>query len=155
MFFNAADGQVPATELVRLWQRRAGSALVVGMRVPRRDSPSRRALAWVYSTAMWMLFGIPVRDVHSVKLYRADALKRNWPSSRSSFAEDEILIAHRSGMKMVEVPIEHRPRRTGRGRGASWKIATAAILDLIAYAAWDRMRRQRSARRRPRSPRSP
>ena len=142
IFFNAADAQVPASELVKLWRRREGNALVVGRRVPRRDPLARVVLALVYSSLLRILFAIPIRDVHSVKLYRADALKLAWPSSTTSFAEDEILIAlHRRGLPIVEIPIDHRPRSAGRSHGAAWSIALGAIADLIAFWVSDRRRR--------------
>ena len=131
IYFNAADDQVPATELRKLWSARVGKAVVVGRRHPRRDPIVRLLVASCYSALVRARFGVPVRDVHSVKLYRSEALRANWPTTTSSFAEDEILIRmHRAGLAIVEVPIQHRPRRAGRAQGGSWPIVSAALGDL-------------------------
>lgn len=148
VFFNAADGQVPASELALMWDARRGAALVVGRRTPRRDPLHRVAFGAVYSALMRGLFGVTVRDVHSVKLYRAEDLQRSWPSSTSSFAEDEILIAlTRANAIIREVPIAHRPRRAGQAHGGSLRIALGAISDLLIFAVTRRPRQPRDQER--------
>lgn len=148
VFFNAADGQVPASELAAMWDARHGAALVVGRRTPRRDPLHRVAFGAVYSALMRALFGVTVHDVHSVKLYRAEDLHRSWPSSTSSFAEDEILISLRRANAVArEIPISHRPRRAGHAQGGSLRIALGAISDLLKFALTRRGPSAREPRR--------
>lgn len=136
IFFNAADGQIPARELQKLWAAREGQALVIGWRRPRRDPAGRLAAAWLYSLLLRQLLGVRFHDVHSVKLYSTEALRAAWPRSTSSFAEDEILVRlTRAGRRVVEIPIEHKPRTSGRAHGASLAIASRATLDLLWFVS--------------------
>jgi len=103
IYFNAADGQVPASGLERMWAAREGAALVVGRRVPRRDPLGRVLIAEVYSTALRAAFRLPVHDIDSVKLYRA-------PTFIRSHSEPEQLLRGRD-------PDRHLPSRSHRARG--------------------------------------
>jgi len=141
IFFNAADGQVPADELRKLWLARGGHSLVVGRRSPRRDPPARIVISTLYSLAVRALFRIGVHDVDSVKLYLASALRRAWPTTESSFAEAEILIRlHELGHEVAEVPIRHLPRSAGRAKGASPGIVVRALFDFAVFVLRHRVR---------------
>lgn len=141
IYFVPADGQVPASALERLWGARAGQALVVGRRVPRRDPRTRVLVAQLYSAVLRLVFRLPVRDVDSVKLYRASELRSVDVRSRSDFFEAEILISlTRRGRPVREVVVEHRPRVAGRARGvtpssallAAWELGLFMLADLLS-----------------------
>ncbi len=134
IYFNAADGQVPASGLERMWAAREGAALVVGRRVPRRDPLGRVLIAEVYSTALRAAFRLPVHDIDSVKLYRAADLHSVPIRSRSNFFEAEILIGICRRDRIVrEVVIEHRPRIAGRAKGVTPRAALLAIYELGSF----------------------
>lgn len=134
IYVVSADGQIAASALSRLWATRAGHQVVVGWRHARRDTGRRRLLSRLFSLVVRRLFGLRVQDPGSVKLYEATWLRRAWPRSRSVFAEAEILIrVSRAGGRIAEVPIEHRPRRGGRSRGARPGVLAAAIVDLVSF----------------------
>lgn len=142
IFFNAADGQIPASELAIMWSARHGNALIVGRRTPRRDPLMRRLMAHAYSAALRVAFGLRVADVHSVKLYDARELRSAWPTSSSSFAEDEILIAlHRRHRPILEIPVRHQPRVAGVAHGGSPRIIVRALWDFVAFVVAHRFRR--------------
>jgi glycosyltransferase involved in cell wall biosynthesis len=141
VYFAPADGQVPASALAVMWAARAGAALVVGHRRPRRDPRSRVLVAELYSAGLRVLFRLPVRDVDSVKLYRSADLRRSAPRSTTNFMEAEILITlHRRGAVIREVPIEHRPRIAGRAHGVTFGTAVHAIVDLGLFTLADVLR---------------
>jgi dolichol-phosphate mannosyltransferase len=138
VYFTPADGQVPASALAVMWGVRDGAALVVGRRIPRRDARSRVLVAELYSAGLRVLFGLPVHDVDSVKLYRASELRAAAPRSATNFMEAEILITlHRRGAVIREVPIDHRPRIAGRARGVTFGSAAHAIIDLGLFLLAD------------------
>lgn len=144
VYFTPADGQVPASALPVMWAAREGAALVVGDRRPRRDPRSRVLVAELYSAGLRALFRLPVRDVDSVKLYRAVDLRGSAPRSTTNFMEAEILITlHRRGAVIREVPIEHRPRIAGRARGVTLGSAVHAIVDLGLFTFADLLRGRR------------
>jgi hypothetical protein len=138
---------VRASALAVMWGARDGAALVVGRRIPRRDTRSRVLVAELYSAGLRALFGLPVHDVDSVKLYRASELRAAAPRSATNFMEAEILVTlHRRGAVIREVPIEHRPRIAGPARGVTFGSAAQAIIDLGLFLLADLIggrRRQR------------
>ncbi len=134
IYLVAGDGQVPPTELPKVWLAREGCALVVGWRRPRRDPPHRVLIGRLYALAIRALFGVRIHDVDSVKLYDAAALRRAWPRTTSAFAEAEILVTLAGhGERIREVPICHSPRRSGRPRGAHWSVMLGAAFDLLRF----------------------
>jgi glycosyltransferase involved in cell wall biosynthesis len=135
IFFAPADHQVPASALERMWAAREGASLVVGRRVPRRDPATRIVAAELYSALVRILFRLPIHDIDSVKLYRAEALRRVSLRSMSNFFEAEILVTlHRRRLPLREVEIEHRPRLAGRAKGVTPLSALLAILDVLSFA---------------------
>ncbi len=135
IFFAPADHQVPASALERMWAVREGASLVVGRRVPRRDPAARIVAAELYSALVRILFRLPIHDIDSVKLYRAEALRRVSLRSMSNFFEAEILLTlHRDRLPIREVEIEHRPRLAGTAKGVTPRSAMLAIVDVLSFA---------------------
>jgi hypothetical protein len=135
IYFAPADGQVPAAALEIMWSARDGAALVVGRRMPRRDPASRIVMAQMYSALLRLLFRLPVRDIDSVKLYRASELRRMPIESASNFFEAEILIRLCHAQRIVrEVQIPHQPRIAGRAGGVTTRSALRAVIDVGVFA---------------------
>ena len=133
IYFTPGDGQVPAAALEPLWAAHEGAALVVGRRVPRRDPASRVVMAQLYSGLLRRIFRLPVHDIDSVKLYRAQELRSAPPRSDSNFFEAEILITLCSRHRVVrEVDIPHRPRIAGIAEGVTPAAAFLAMRDVAA-----------------------
>ena len=105
-----------------------------GRRIPRRDPASRVLIAQVYSTMLRWIFRLPVRDIDSVKLYRADELRAVPARSESNFFEAEILIALCSrGRTVREIDIPHTPRIAGAAKGVTPADAFLALRDVSAF----------------------
>jgi glycosyltransferase involved in cell wall biosynthesis len=144
IYFAPADGQVPAAALERMWNVRDGAALVVGRRIPRRDPAGRVLIAQVYSAMLRWIFRLPVRDIDSVKLYRAEELRAVPPRSESNFFEAEILIGLCSrGRTVREIDIPHRPRIAGDAKGVTPADALLALRDVSAFTLGWLFRRAR------------
>jgi dolichol-phosphate mannosyltransferase len=144
VYFAPADGQVPAAALEPMWGIRDGAALVVGRRVPRRDPASRVLIAQLYSAALRWIFRLPVQDIDSVKLYRAEELRAVPPRSRSNFFEAEILIALCERKRVVrEIDIIHRPRIAGAAKGVTPAAALLAMRDIAFFTIGWLLRRGR------------
>jgi len=134
IYFTPGDGQVPAAALEPMWGIRDGAALVVGRRVPRRDPASRVVIAQLYSGLLRRIFRLPVHDIDSVKLYRAEELRSAPPRSESNFFEAEILITLCSRRRTVlEIDIPHRPRIAGMAEGVTPVGALLAMRDVAAF----------------------
>lgn len=144
VYFTPADGQVPVGALETMWQAREDMALVVGGRVPRRDPRVRLLVAEIYSVVLRRMFGLPVKDIDSVKLYRGTDLRSLDVRSRSNFFEAEMLITLcRRGRPVTEVVVEHRPRIAGRPKGVTLKSAVLAMWDLSRFMLSDFARGRR------------
>jgi glycosyltransferase involved in cell wall biosynthesis len=144
IYFAPADGQVPAVALEPMWAVREGAALVVGRRVPRRDPASRVVIAQLYSGLLRRIFQLPVHDIDSVKLYRAEDLRSAPPRSDTNFFEAEILITlHTRGRQLREVDIPHRPRIAGIAEGVTPAGALLAMRDVAAFTVRWLLRRDR------------
>ncbi len=144
IYFAPGDGQVPAAALEPMWAIREGAALVVGRRVPRRDPASRVVMAQLYSGLLRRIFRLPVYDIDSVKLYRAEELRSAPPRSESNFFEAEILITLCSRRRVVrEIDIPHRPRIAGIAEGVTPAGALLAMRDVAAFTVRWLLRRDR------------
>ena len=144
IYFTPGDGQVPAAALEPMWGIRDGAALVVGRRVPRRDPASRVVIAQLYSSLLRRIFRLPVHDIDSVKLYRAEELRSAPPRSESNFFEAEILITLCSRRRVVrEIDIPHRPRIAGIAEGVTPAGAFLAMRDVAAFTVRWLLRRDR------------
>jgi len=134
IYFTPADGQVPSAALEPMWGIREGAALVVGRRVPRRDPASRVVIAQLYSGLLRRVFRLPVHDIDSVKLYRAEELRSAPPRSESNFFEAEMLITLFSRRRLVrEIDIPHRPRIAGIAEGVTPAGALLAMRDVAVF----------------------
>ena len=144
VYFTPADGQVPVGALETMWNARDDMALVVGRRVPRRDPLSRVLIAELYSAGLRFMFKLPVRDIDSVKLYRAADLRSLEIRSRSNFFEAEMLITLcRRGRPVTEVVVEHRPRIAGAAKGVTPANAALAVWELLRFTLSDFVRARR------------
>ncbi len=131
--FLPADGQVRADQIPRLL-RHQDFPVVLGRRQPRRDPLPRRLASWGFNFLIRTLWGLQVRDVDSVVLYRRDVLEVEFRSRELCLPVEVLLKAVRRGMAYAEVPIEHHPRRSGRAWGANPRVVVRTLIDLLR--AW-------------------
>ena len=85
-----------------------------------------------------------MRDIDSVKLYRAEELRSAPPRSASNFFEAEILITLCSRHRVVrEIDIPHRPRIAGIAEGVTPAGALLALRDVAVFTVRWLLRRGR------------
>ena len=103
-------------------------------RPQRRDPWGRKLVSWVDERLVRLLFGLRVRDLHWVKLYRRELLDLLLPAviSRTPMVDTELLVrAHRRGARIVELALPHHPRTAGRSTGATWSRIARTLVDLV------------------------
>ena len=141
VFLNSTDEQWETRVLFDLLPLTASADVVIASRRDKHYPPVRRAVSWAFNALPGLLFGVRVYDAGAVKLMRRDIITRCALVSRSPFSEAERLIrAARLGYRIVEHPVETRPRRGGQGRGASWRVVRDATVDLVRV--WISIRRE-------------
>jgi glycosyltransferase involved in cell wall biosynthesis len=137
IFLMDADNQFDPAEVERLLARAAGADIVAGYRKHRRDPVLRRLNAWAFFTMVRLLFGGLVRDVNcAFKLMRREMIERMALHSEGALINTEILVlARQLGARVVEVPVEHYPRKAGKQTGANIRVVIRAFAELLAFRA--------------------
>jgi glycosyltransferase involved in cell wall biosynthesis len=141
VFLNSTDEQWQTRVLLDLLPLTATADVVIASRRDKHYPPVRRVVSWAFNALPGMLFGVRIFDAGAVKLMRREIITRCALVSRSPFSEAERLIrAARLGYRIVEFPVDTRPRRAGRGRGADWRVVRGSAVDLVRV--WLAMRRR-------------
>ena len=137
IFLIDADNQFDPQEVGVLMARSADADIVAGYRQHRRDPLGRRLNAWAFFTLVRMLFGPLARDVNcAFKLMRRDLLARMELRSEGALINTEVLVvARQMHARIVEVPVHHYPRTSGRQTGANPRVVLRAFAELFAFRA--------------------
>lgn len=135
LFTIPGDYQIGADALYNLLPSCAQADMVIGWRRARNDPANRIVVSWVYHQLLRALFGLRLHDVNSVRLLRRSMLRSIPLASTSAFVDAEFVIrALRSGFRVIEVPISHRPRiGGGSGGGNHWRTILATMRDMLRF----------------------
>lgn len=128
-----ADLQNDPADLVRLWEALPGHDVALGWRVDRRDDWSRRFISRWANRVRNAVLGQSIRDTGcSVRIFPREAALR-LPAFRGvhRFLGPMLL---REGCRLVQVPVNHRPRTHGRSHYNLWNRSLRVIVDLIGVA---------------------
>ena len=151
VFFSDADLQFDLREIADLLAHADDEIdIVAGYRAPRRDPWLRRVIAQVWGHLVRVLFDLPIRDIDcAFKVFRRDVVDAIPIESVGAFVNTEILVrARRAGFRIRQIPVSHRPRRSGRQSGAHPRVILRALVELVKlYGALGN-----AAARRPRRP---
>ncbi|MBX7183106.1 MAG: glycosyltransferase family 2 protein [Bacteroidia bacterium] len=80
----------------------------------------------------YLLFGIRLRDVNWVKVYRKDQLQRINFEMNSSLIESEICIKlMRMGIQPIEQVSPYLPRESGKSKGGSFQTVSKAMVEML------------------------
>jgi len=137
VFLMDADNQFNPADVAALLARAADADIVAGYRRQRRDPLPRRLNAWAFFTLVTILFGRLARDVNcAFKLMRRELLDRMELHSEGALINTEVLVlARQLRARLVEVPIPHYPRTSGRQTGANLRVVFRAFSELLAFKA--------------------
>lgn len=149
--FQAARGRLVASmdsdlqsdprDLPALLERLDGADAVVGWRQIRHDSWGKRMASQIANRVRKALSGDPVEDsACSLRVMRRECLAAIPPySGMHRFVPTLLKLA---GHRVVQVPVNHRPRRFGRSKFGVSDRALPALADLLAVM-WMMRRRLR------------
>jgi dolichol-phosphate mannosyltransferase len=133
------DGQDDPAEVPRLLAKLdEGFDLVSGWKTRRRDPLRRRVMSRVFNWVTGRLSGLRLHDMNcGLKAYRADVV-------RSVRLYGELhrfipVLAHYRGFRVVEIPVNHRPREHGRSRYGIERYLRG-FLDLLTVTFMGRYR---------------
>lgn len=139
VFSSPGDGQIRPNELRKLWPYRHDYDLIIGQRQVRNDPWQRRFQSLVYNMLIRLLYGVTIRDVNSVKLFRHSFVDDMALESTTPFVDAELCIrVAKRGGRLGVVPIEHKRREYGRGSGGKLSVIWETFRDAIIM--WPRLR---------------
>ena len=132
IFQTDSDGEMETVAFPELWQQRDGFDCLLGTRLGREATLTRRALTASSRLTVRFLFGGGgVTDVNSpYRLMRGAWLRRMLPLLPPDlFAPNVILagLARRSGARIREFPVRHQNRRHGASSLGSFKVLRPAL----------------------------
>jgi glycosyltransferase involved in cell wall biosynthesis len=110
------DGQDDPQEIPRLLAKLdEGFDLVSGWKTHRRDPLMRRLLSRIFNTVAGRMSGVRLHDMDcGLKAYRAEVV--HGLRLYGELHRYIPVLAHYSGFRVAEVPVNHRPREHGRSR---------------------------------------
>ncbi len=141
--YNDADGQFDFSEIINFitTQRQTQADMVIGYYKQRQVHWTRKLNTWLWKHLIWLMFGLKVHDIDTgFKLWHRRVIDQipRLESQRGAFIESEWLIkVQKQGLKIVEVPVTHYPRTTGKGTGANINVIIGSFLDL--FRLWRKM----------------
>lgn len=135
--FIDSDGQCDPADLLRLAAMREHADLVMGWRNPRSDTWIRKAMSGSFKAVYRLFFRVPVRDPSCPYLLINRAglekiLSGNAGVLKQGFWWEFLARAVGADLRIVEVPVRHRPRASGVTQVyRPSKIANIAVEHLV------------------------
>lgn len=135
LFSLPGDNQIDAMELNKLLPYISSADIIIGRRINRNDTFSRKIQSLTYNLLLRTFFHVPTFDVNSVRLMKKKMLKSINLTSSSPFVDAELVIrAIRSGFRVVEVSIHHKSRTTeGATGGSLTRTILPTVRDLLKF----------------------
>ena len=137
VFHIDGDNQFDIKDFWQLYKLIEGNDIVAGYRSPRRDRLHRNILSWVLRWINLMLFGVSLKDVNApFKLIKASVLNdilKDVPQNFSAMPIMIYIIAKLKGYRIVEVPVVHFERKTGKTSMIGfylWRLCGVYLMDL-------------------------
>jgi glycosyltransferase involved in cell wall biosynthesis len=135
IFFTDSDGQFDVAQLARLLPLAASADIVAGYRRVRQDPWHRRLYGLLFGRVLVrLLLGVRVRDLNcAFKLMRRDLVQSLGLASDGALINAELLgKAMRRHARVVEVGVDHLPRRAGTPTGGRPDVILRALRELVA-----------------------
>ena len=128
-----ADLQNDPTDLITLWNALPGHDVALGWRVRRVDAWLKRLVSHLANQVRNLVLGQSIYDTGcSVRIFPRDlALRLPLFEGVHRFFGPLFL---REGCRVIQVPVNHRPRAHGRSHYNLWNRSLRVIVDLVGVA---------------------
>ena len=142
--FIDSDGQFDFSEISRFigTQQKTKADMVIGYYLGRKVSFFRKLNSKIWQTIVWILFGLKVKDIDcGFKLISKKVVDSIEPlqSERGAFISSEFLIkSKKAGFKIIEIGVQHYPRKMGEATGAKLNVIIQSFIDL--FTLWKKLR---------------
>jgi dolichol-phosphate mannosyltransferase len=130
--FVPADGQFDINELIP-FKNVSENSFVSFFRLENTVySIYRNFLSLLNKKLNQWILGVSIKDVNWVKIYKKKQLDSIVKRVKSSLVETEICAKLMSkGYNIIEIQSKYLARKTGKSKGASFKITIQAVMDII------------------------
>lgn len=113
-----ADRQFFPADFSLIWDYRNTSPFVLGWRKHRGDGHARKLISCTLSWLIFFSFGTSIRDPNvPFRLMRADFLSSLLPLLPNGLFSPNVflgVLAKKAGANLVEIPVRHKKRETGK-----------------------------------------
>ena len=134
-----SDGQCDPGDFAQFWDQRSAADVVIGWRVHRADTLVRRAFSRFFYLLYQAVFRTPVHDPSCpyVLFSRqvAHRMSAELGQMKEGFWWEFVARAHRHGLTIRELPIQHRLRSAGVTQVYKWGKMPGIFLRHVA-ALW-------------------
>lgn len=131
VFHVDSDDQFNNDDLRLLWNERTRSKFLIGYRKKRHDAMHRLVITRILRLVGFLFFGAWLRDSNiPFRLIEGRYLKALLEQVPPTvFAPNIFLavLARRDGQDLMEIPVEHRDRRTGKVSIVRWRLIKACL----------------------------
>lgn len=133
--YTDSDGQFDFSEISKFLEKADQADLVWGYRIKRNDPFFRLVLAKGWKLVIFLFFGFALKDVDcGFKMVKRQVIEEIPPlkSTRGGMINAELAIkAKQSGFKIVQVGVNHYPRKMGKPTGADIRVIFQSFVDLL------------------------
>src|SRR5262245_58082304 len=130
-----ADLQADPRELPRLLGHLPDCDVLVTHRDPsrRQETRKRKLISACERFVTWLLFGVKLKDLHWIRMFRRGFLERMRLKSKSPFIDTEMVVAaRRLGARIQQVELLDQPRQAGVAKGARFGNLVRSLVDLAS-----------------------
>lgn len=131
--YIGADGQFNPEEIRLFFPLIDNVDIIVAYRSSRADYSFYRLFnSFLYQCLIRILFGLNVRDINWVHMYRREVVETISADSNGVFMLGEMLIkAKQNGFRIAEVRTSYYPRRAGKAKCGNPYVAIKAFFEII------------------------
>ena len=133
VFYTDGDGQFDLNDLAEILPLLDKYDIVSGYRKKRRDPFIRKVNAFLWTSLVRLLFGIPLRDVDcAFKIYPRKMFQQMELYSEGALIDTEVLAkAKLLRYRIGETGVNHLPRVAGKQTGAKLSVIIKAFKELF------------------------
>ena len=125
------DLQNDPADFPRLLAELESCDVVCGLRLNRRDNSLRRISSGIARKARKLMLGVDFRDTGcGLRAFKRPVLEPLF--AFNGFHRFMPVLAHAAGARVVEIPVNHRPRHAGTSKYGVWNRLGRGIVDLFA-----------------------
>ena len=137
-----SDGQCDPNDFSIFWENRAKADVLIGWRRNRSDTRIRRTFSRIFYVIYQAVFRVPAHDPSCPYVLVRRDLARNLSAELGAMKEgfwwEFVARAHRHGYKIVEIPVNHRDRSSGKTQVYKWRKMPGIFIRhvLAIFSIW-------------------